>query len=74
MEESAKYGKSSTKSSGIMALEVCSKLKTSLLRRMQAQTLPNATPPTGKINPFSKIAIPFEPVMRFGCSLRFRTF
>ena len=28
-------------------------LKTSLLRRLQAQTLPNATPPLGKIPPFT---------------------
>ena len=30
-----------------------------------AQT--NATPPTDKIHPFSKIAVPFELVMQFGC-------
>ena len=36
---------------------------TSLLRRLQAQTLPDATPPVGKINPFSKMALPFEPLM-----------
>ena len=29
-------------------------------------------PPIGKIHPFSKIAVTFEPVMRFGCFLRFR--
>jgi hypothetical protein len=36
---------------------------------MQAagQTLPDATPQEGKIHPFSKIAVTFEPVMRFGC-------
>ena len=37
----------------------------SLLRRLQAQTLPDATPPIGKIYPFSKMAVTFEPVMRF---------
>ena len=37
--------------------------KTSLLRRLQAQTLPDATPPIGKINPSSKIAVTFEPMM-----------
>ena len=37
----------------------------SLLRRLQAQTLPNATPPIGKIYPFTKMALTFEPVMRF---------
>ena len=30
-----------------------------------AQTLPNATPPTDKIHPLSKIAVTFEPVIRF---------
>ena len=40
---------------------------TSLLRRLQAQTLPNEAPPVGKIHQFSKIAVTFEPVMRFGC-------
>ena len=32
---------------------------TSLLRRLQVQTLPNATPPIGKINPFSKMNVTF---------------
>ena len=45
--------------------------KTSLLRRLQAQTLPDATLPIGKINPFSKIAITFDPVMKLLCPLRF---
>ena len=39
--------------------------KISLLRRLQAQTLPDATPPVGKINAFSKMAITFEPLMVF---------
>ena len=30
-----------------------------------AQTLPNATPPNGKINPFSKMAVTFAPMMGF---------
>ena len=38
-------------------------MNTSLLRRLQAQTLPDATPPIDKILPFSKIALIFEPVM-----------
>jgi hypothetical protein len=38
-------------------------VKTSLLRRLQAQTLPDEAPPMGKIHPFSKIAITFEPEM-----------
>jgi hypothetical protein len=38
-------------------------LKTSLLRRLQAQTLPNEAPPIGKIHPFSKMAVTFEPMI-----------
>ena len=41
------------------------KKETSLLRRLQAQTLPNANPPIGKINPFSKMTVTFEPLIRF---------
>ena len=41
------------------------KIKTSLLRRLQAQTLPEATPPIGQIHPFSKMAVTFEPLK--GC-------
>ena len=29
------------------------------------QTLPDATPPVGKIHRFSKIAVTFEPMQRF---------
>ena len=39
--------------------------KTSLLRRLHAQTLPNATLPTGKIHLSSKIAVTFEPIIIF---------
>ena len=39
--------------------------KTSLLRRLQAQILPFATPPIGKYHPFSKIAVTFEPIIQF---------
>ena len=39
--------------------------ETSLLRRMQAQTLPDATPPIGKLHPVSKMAITFEPLLGF---------
>ena len=39
--------------------------RTSLLRRLQAQTLRDATPPICKIYPFTKMAVCFEPVMRF---------
>ena len=45
---------------------------TSLLHRLQAQTLPDEAQPIGKIHPFSKIAITFKPVMRFGCLSGFR--
>jgi hypothetical protein len=38
--------------------------ETSLLRRLQAQTLPDATSPIGKIHS-SKIADTFEPKMSF---------
>ena len=37
-----------------------------------AQTLPNEAQPIYKIHPFSKIAVTFEPAMRFGCPSRFR--
>ena len=47
-------------------------IETSLLRRLQEQTLPDEAPPMGKIHPFSKIAVTFDPVMRFGCPLGFR--
>ena len=39
--------------------------KTRLLLMLQAQTLPDATPPIGNIQPFSKIAVAFEPLMGF---------
>ena len=38
--------------------------KKSLLRRLQAQTLPNEAPPVGKIYLISKIAVTFEPIQR----------
>ena len=37
-------------------------LSISWLHRLQAQTLPDATPPIGKIPPFSKITKTLEPV------------
>ena len=46
--------------------------KTSLQRRLHAQTLPNATPLIGKILQFTKIAVFFEPMKRFRCPSRFR--
>ena len=44
---------------------MCILYETSLLRRLQEQTLPDEVPPMGKIHPFSKIAVTLEPVMRF---------
>ena len=52
-------------------MENLKRRKTSLLSRLQAQTLPNASPPIGKIHPF-RITITFEPVMKFGWPSRFR--
>ena len=39
--------------------------KTSLLRRLQAHTLFDATPPLGEIHCIIKIAVTFEPEMPF---------
>ena len=36
------------------------------------QTLPDATPPVGKIHTFSNIAVTFEPIQQFRCPSRFR--
>ena len=47
-------------------------VKTSPLRRLHAQTLPDATPPLGKIEPFTKITVTFEPMKQFRCPTRFR--
>ena len=43
--------------------------KTSLLGRLQAQTLPYATPPIGKFNHFSKMTLTLKPLMRFDALL-----
>ena len=48
--------------------------KTSLLCRLQAQTLPDATPPIGKFHPSIKITVTFEPLMQFRFPSRFRIF
>ena len=37
--------------------KIGAEVKTSLLRRLQAQALPDATQPIGKIHPFNKIAV-----------------
>ena len=39
--------------------------KSNLLRRLQAQTLPDTTSPVGKIDPFRKITVTVEPIKRF---------
>ena len=39
--------------------------ETSLLRRLQAHTLPDEAPPVRKIYPFSKIAVTFEQTQQF---------
>ena len=36
------------------------------------QTLPDATPPVGKIHPFSKITLTVKQIQRFPCPSRFR--
>ena len=37
--------------------------ETSLLHGLQAQSIPEANSPIGKIHPFSKIAVTLEPVI-----------
>ena len=59
-----------TDSSDVCGYKYC--VKTSLLRSLQVQTLPEEAPPMGKIHPFSKMAVIFEPVMQFGCPSGFR--
>ena len=46
-------------------LKITKCFKTSLLCRLQAQTLPDEAPPIGKIHRFSKITVTFEPLMGF---------
>jgi hypothetical protein len=43
--------------------------ETSLLHTLQAQTLPDTTPPIGKIHPFSEMAVTFKALMGFSCPL-----
>ena len=40
--------------------------------QVAGQTLPDATPPVGKIHPFSKITVTFEPLQRIRCHSRFK--
>ena len=44
----------------------------SLLRKLHALTLSDATPSIGKIHPLRKMAVTLEPVMSFECPSRFR--
>ena len=39
--------------------------KKRLNKLVQAQTLPHATPPIGKIYPITKMAVTFEPLIQF---------
>ena len=48
--------------------------ETSLLRRLQAQTLPDATPPIATIYPFIKMTVLFEALVQFLCPSGFRKF
>ena len=40
-------------------------METRQLPRLQAQILPDETPPTGKNHPTTKMVVTFEPVMQF---------
>ena len=40
---------------------------TSLLGRLQAQTLPDEAPPVGEIHPFSKDGVTFKQIQQFWC-------
>ena len=44
----------------IRIMNILNIIKTSLLRRLQEQTLPDDAPPMSKIHPFSKIAVTFD--------------
>ena len=44
----------------LLLFSILLSILTSLLRRQQAQTLPDEVPPIGKIHPFSKMAVTFE--------------
>ena len=63
------------KSGRVCACSMRSRLVSFLKKKtqLQAQTLPDEAPPMGKINPFSKIAITFEPVMQFAISIKIVT-
>ena len=50
---------------GSLNVQIRNNFKTSLLRRLQAQTLPDEAPPIGKIHRFSKMAVTFEPLIGF---------
>ena len=45
-------------------MELLTDLNKPALDRLQTQTLPDATPPKGKIHQFSKIAVTLEPVLQ----------
>ena len=52
--------------------QIVSRMETSLLRRLQAQTLPDEAPLIGKIHQFGKIIVTLEPVKQFGRPSGFR--
>ena len=45
-------------------------LQNKLAAQAVGQTLPDAAPPAGKIHPFSKIAVTFEPIQQFKCPFK----
>ena len=50
----------------IYFLEISSsQIKKKLIRMLQARTLPDATPPIGKILSFSKMTVTLEPLVGF---------
>ena len=49
----------------LSAPNIVRSIKTSLLSRLQEQSLPDEAPPIGKIHPFSKMAVTFEALMGF---------
>ena len=53
-------------------VKTLNKIKTRRGSHVDRKTSTAETLPIGKIQPFSKIALPLEPVMQFGCPSRFR--
>ena len=53
------------------SLEKGKKINTRRGSPIDSRPSPAETPPIGKIHAFSKIAVTLEPLVRFGCPLRF---